>query len=214
MEIPVNRTIQASFPASTAAFPDLHRYTLGQHNCRGCCLSHKAVKLRLFYQDFEKKLQNRSRPPWQNSANNWLRACQLAFWQWAVVGVAGKAMSQIVWAAGVHAVIFLFCRIKYTSMINEQTDFTQVEGKKRNYGRELQWSGQQVHEAGSRQSCPLPSAFTGGSTSGDAAICVQPVCSLCKPGQGRMRPGVRGCPAPSISFGHQLDPNLGKLVLW
>lgn len=39
------------------------------------------------------------------------------------------------------------------------------------------------------------------------------VCSLCKPGQGKTRPGVRGCPASSTSFGHELDINLGKLVL-
>lgn len=50
-------------------------------------------------------------PPWQTSANNCLHAFRLAFWQWAVVGVAGRAMSQMVWTAGAQADIFLFCRI-------------------------------------------------------------------------------------------------------
>jgi len=38
--------------------------------------------------------------------------------------------------------------------------------------------------------------------------------SPCAPGQGRLRPGAGDCHASSASFGHQLDPDLGKPVLW
>lgn len=52
--------------------------------------------------------------------------------------------------------------------------------------------------AGRAAHCHLPSLV-------GAPVGVLPsVCSLCKPGQGRTRPGVRSCPASSASLGHQL----------
>lgn len=210
-------TVQVSSPASTAAFPSLRGGFFSRssplyltNTTAGVVACHTRQLNRLLYKYFEKSYKKWSGPHWQNSANNWLHACQLAFWQRAVAGVTGKVMSQIVWTAWVHVVIFLFCRTKYISMVNEQTDFMQVKWKRGMMAESFSEVDSKSLRLGAGRAahCHLLSLV------GAPVGMLPSVCSLCKPGQGRTIPGVRGCPASSTSFGHQLDPSLGKLVLW